>query len=229
MPSKNRVKNYVADGYYHIYNRGVEKRITFLDEKDYVVFLYLLKLYLSQQGEVTPKMFSDIQNVRIKKVFFGEIELHAFCLMPNHFHLLIRQTNSNSITEFMRALITSYVMYFNKKYKRVGTLFQGAYRAVLVTTDPYLLHLSRYIHANPLKFFAGSDPAKLGDYPYSSYTYYLGKKNANWVKTEFILSLFENSGNSHVERRGLCKKFVEDYNYTLDELPDKLLLEDPDE
>jgi putative transposase len=229
MPSKNRIKQYVEDGYYHIYNRGVEKRITFLDEKDYVVFLYFLKLYLLPLSNNTPKTLSNLQYTRIKKTFFEEVELHAFCLMPNHFHLLIHQKNRSSITAFMRALITSYVMYFNKKYKRVGSLFQGNYKAVLVTKDPYILHLSRYIHANPLHLSAGSDPERLVDYPYSSYPYYLGKRHAAWITRDFILSFFETNGkeiNSQIES---YKKFVEDYSYELGKLPDKLLLEDPEE
>ena len=229
MPSKNRIKQYVENGYYHIYNRGVEKRITFLDEKDYVVFMYFLKLYLLPLNDKLPKTLSNLQDTRIKKTFFGEIELHSFCLMPNHFHFLIHQIGRNSMTEFMRALITSYVMYFNKKYKRVGTLFQGAYKATLVTKDPYLLHLSRYIHANPLKSFAGSDPARLGDYPYSSYPYYLGKKHAAWITKDFLLSFFATEGKGIESQIESYKKFVESYSYELDELPDKLLLETPDE
>lgn len=228
MPSKNRIKQYVEDGYYHIYNRGVEKRVTFLDEKDYVVFLYFLKLYLSPINESPQKTVSDLQISRIKKTFFGEIELHAFCLMPNHFHLLIHQTNRDSITNFMRALITSYVMYFNKRYKRVGSLFQGNYKGVLVTSDPYVLHLTRYIHCNPRSLSAGSDPAVLESYPYSSYPYYLGKKHAAWITRDFILSFFTTEGKGMESQVESYKKFIEDYSYELDELPDKLLLEDPD-
>lgn len=229
MPSKNRIKSYIKDSYYHIYNRGVEKRVTFLDDQDYIVFLYFLKLYLSPIEQAAPKTFSNIQTVRVKKVFFDEIELHSFCLMPNHFHFLIHQKNSNSITEFMRALITSYVLYFNKKYKRVGALYQGTYKAVLVTQDSYLLHLTRYIHANPLKLLTRSDLAQLGEYSYSSYSYYLGKKHAKWIKTDFILSMFGNGDDDILKQRELYKKFVESYIYELDDLPDKLLLEDPEE
>jgi len=209
MPSKNRIKQYVEDGYYHVYNRGVEKRVTFLDEKDYVVFLYLLKLYLLPLSDNTPKTLSNLQYARIRKTFFGEIELHSFCLMPNHFHLLIHQTNRDSITNFMRALITSYVMYFNKRYKRVGSLFQGNYKAVLVTSDPYILHLTRYIHCNPRSLSAGSDPAALESYPYSSYSYYMGKKHANWVKTDFIFSLLGNEENDIEKQIISYKEFLE--------------------
>jgi putative transposase len=224
MPSKNRIKSYVENGYYHLYNRGVEKRAIFLDQQDYVVFLHLLKLYLLPLGKGISSINPSIP--RIKRTFDEDIELHTFCLMPNHFHLLVHQNNEKTISNFMRALSTSYVMYFNKKYHRIGSLFQGAYKAVIVDNDSYLLHLSRYIHLNPLKSFAGSDPAKLIDYPYSSYTYYLGKKHARWVKTDFILKMFESEKNGTQTSIKQYKDFVESYAKELrGNLPNELLLE----
>lgn len=188
MPAKNRIKIYTEDGYYHIYNRGVEKRKIFMNEKDYVVFLGILKFYLSPLYQLQhPLKDANLPfNFRVKKTFSDEVELLAFCLMPNHFHLLIHQKNKNSIVEFMRAISTTYVMYFNKKYDRVGSLFQGQYKAALVLMDTYLLHLSKYIHNNPHGISAGSDPV---NYPYSSYMYYLKQKKAYWIKPDFILSM----------------------------------------
>src|SRR3989344_8907196 len=155
MPKKNSIKTYVKNGYYHIYNRGVEKRTIFEEDFDYKVFLNYLKEYLEPVNETKKRktIFTlkggSFQGVPHQpKNYFQRIELIAFCLMPNHFHLLIKQNDQKVIEHFMRSLATRYSMYFNKKYKRVGKLFQGHYKAVLVSDDRQLLHLSRYIHLN---------------------------------------------------------------------------------
>ncbi len=176
MPARNRVKIFLENALYHVYNRGVEKRVIFLDDQDFRVFLSFIRAYLCPPQStplvhpVTQVTGSDPVRLRPLKSFFGEISLLAYCLMPNHFHLLLRQSPKDAMTRFIRALCTSYAMYFNKKYERVGTLFQGTYRAIRVYEDAYLLHLSRYIHLNPLEL-TGFDPAKIVEYPYSSYAY----------------------------------------------------------
>ena len=198
MPAKNSIKKYVADGFYHIYNRGVEKRKIFQDQQDYKVFLSYLKTYLlpkntlSLQKQLSRSDVNWKQKDKILKLlnlnnFHKEIELHSFCLMSNHFHLLVKQRSANSIDYFMRSLLTRYSLFFNKKNKRIGHLFQGRYKAVLVKTDEQLLHLSRYIHLNhsasrsARTVFAGS---------YSSYSDYIGKTNTTWLNKKTILSYF---------------------------------------
>ncbi|OIP57644.1 MAG: hypothetical protein AUK12_03125 [Candidatus Levybacteria bacterium CG2_30_37_29] len=220
MPAKNRIKTYIENGYYHIYNRGVEKRIIYVDTQDYIVFLGLLKFYLSPLFNLPhPLAKNGVDfNFRIKKTFHEEVDLLAFCLMPNHFHLLVHQKNKNSITEFMRAASTSYTMYFNKKYERVGSLFQGNYKASLVLDDNYLLYLSKYIHLNPQHLFAGSDPV---EYPYSSYQYYIGSKKAVWVKPSFVLELLSDK---RLRRIPLYKDFM-DLKDNLKILPKELIID----
>src|SRR3972149_7409859 len=154
MPAKNSIKQYVENGYYHIYNRGVEKRRIFEDEQDYAVFLSYLKTYLTPKdinllqkelSEATDalKRASILRQIKLNN-FSGEIKLLAYCLMPNHFHMLIKQSSSDSIDNFINSLNTRYVMYFNRKYKRIGPLFQGGYKAVLIETDEQLSYLSAY-------------------------------------------------------------------------------------
>lgn len=194
MPHKYSVKTYVKNGYYHIYNRGVEKRDIFLDEQDYTVFLHLLKYYLSPLQKDTPHPLINLPNypfVRPRPLtnIAGEVDLLAYCLMPNHFHLLIKQYTSDGMTKLLRRTATTFSMYFNKRYKRVGYLFQGRYKAALIENDSYLLHLSRYIHLNPTELTG----THLVNYPYSSYAFYLGKKKADWIKPEFILSFFKTA------------------------------------
>jgi putative transposase len=216
MPAKNVIKVYLEQGYYHIYNRGVEKRTIFIDNQDYKVFLHFLKRYLTP----APKMDVDFVP-RFKTDLFDKIELICYCLMPNHFHLLVKQTEKNTIVTFMRALTNSYTRYFNQKYTRVGPLFQGAYKGILITEEPYLLHLTRYIHLNPLEIEPNevaprtrSHLERITVYPYSSYGEYLGRRNTSWIKPEMILSFFKTAQLSNTNMRD-CNSyqgFVENYN-----------------
>ena len=207
MPAKNSIKKFVENGYYHLYNRGVEKRDIFSDKQDYAVFLSLLKKYLSCLG-------SDPHPLAY------ELNLLAFCLMPNHFHLLVKQHTRDGITKLIRAVCTNYVTYFNNKYERVGTLFQGKYKAILVETDAYLLHLSRYIHLNP---YPGSDPRM---YNYSSYSYYLGTKNSDWLKSTEILDYFKRPNATSNQDYFTYESFVEDYKLDSNSFLGELTLED---
>lgn len=185
----------MADGYYHIYNRGVEKRNIFLDEQDFGVFLSYVKEYLlpkdtqellNRLSDSTLNYYDKEKILRLLKLnnFFGEITLLAYCLIPNHFHLLLKQRKSNSMSKLMNSLGTRYTMYFNKKYKRVGSLYQGVYKAVQVTTDEQLLHLTRYIHRQALP----RGQALLG-FP-SSYPEYINTRKAEWVMPGEILAFF---------------------------------------
>lgn len=216
MPAKNSIKQYVEKGYYHLYNRGVEKRTIFEDEQDYGVFLGYLKEYLIEKDEealrekLADKSISGKEKDRISKVlqlnnFAGEITLLAYCLMPNHFHFLVKQNEAGSIDKFINSLGTRYTMYFNRKYERVGRLYQDVYKAVLVTTEEQWLYLSKYIHKQALAF----QGVALESQP-SSYPEYLGVRNSAWVQSREILAYFSKTksdfsykdfveGNSEVE------------------------------
>ncbi|MBP9670107.1 transposase [Candidatus Woesebacteria bacterium] len=209
MPAKNSVKEYEENGFYHIYNRGVEKRDVFLDDDDYKKFLSYLKVYLDKpnlQGlTLKAEDGKTIPPSRVLRNFNGEIDLQAYCLMPNHFHFLIHQHDERSIASFMQALITKYSMYFNKKYKRVGGLFQGRYKTVRIVSEEQYTYVSKYIHRNPIDLPSGSDPEGLMKYKYSSYGNYLGLFKQSWVKTEDILSYF-----SKTSPRNTYQAFVEE-------------------
>lgn len=194
MPTKNTIKTYVEGGYYHLFNRGVDKRNLFEDQQDYQTFLYLLQKCL------TPEPFAPFP----QKSFSNRITLLAYCLMPNHFHLLVKQTDKKAITDFIRKICTTYSMYFNKKYQRVGTLFESRFKASLIDNNIYLLYLTKYIHQNPLEIIRKSQ--KLEDYPYSSYSNYLLLKNQSWVKPKEILDLLKEEFGPKTTYR----HFVED-------------------
>lgn len=227
MPGKNVVKTYVEGGYYHVYNRGVEKRKIFEDEKDYKVFLSYLKSSLSPPPD--PKTL--IKTLTFKgptfkgvprqpKNYSQEIDLLAYCLMPNHFHLLIRQKAVESMEGFVRSLATRYSMYFNKKSSRVGPLFQGNYKAALISEEPYLLHLSRYIHLNPSEYTPSLTEA------YSSYADYLGIRKTPWVNPEEILSLFNQPVSPVLKKVNTYQEFVERLKEDSKEILGELTLED---
>jgi len=226
MPSRNSIKTYVKDGFYHIYNRGVEKRIIFEDDQDYKVFLKYLKEALSPppDSKLLKKTIS-LQGASFKGVprqpknFQNQIDLLAFCLMPNHFHLLLKQSSKDSMESFMRSVITRYSMYFNKRYSRVGKLFQGHYKACLIKNDNYLLHLSRYIHTNPLENY--SDLTKA----YSSYSQYIGLTKSNWLKPELILSFFDRADKSFFRGTNTYNNFVEKSEIDSESMLGKLILE----
>lgn len=209
MPAKNIIKLYVEGGYYHIYNRGVEKRIIFIDHQDYSVFLRFLKEYLLPLNHPDLKTLQNLNKRRHPINCSDYIDLLAFCLMPNHFHLFIKQKTNDGIKTFMKALSTNYAMYFNKKYDRVGPLFQNIYKAALIENESYLLHLTRYIHLNPKAVLARDQP--LHEYPYSSYSYYLKERKANWLKPQEILEMFRSPKNLLPKDLLSYQSFVEDY------------------
>ncbi len=204
MPSKNIVKIYIKDGIYHIYNRGVEKRKIFMDEQDYKVFLNLLKRYLTPPEDFYHKKTSLQIPLQVEPVrrlppirqsdIDKKIRLLCYCLMPNHFHLMIQQLTERAIIDFMRRLSNSYTKYFNEKYKRVGSLFQGRYKAALVTKEEHFLYLPYYIHRNPEKL-----NKKIKNYPYSSYGDYIGTRNTKWIYKKDLMEQFVEAENEDVD------------------------------
>ncbi len=229
MPAKNIVKTYVKDGYYHVYNRGVEKRIIFEEEQDYNVFLNYLKTSLSKPPDpetlavkftLKGDTFKGIP--RQPKNFRKKIKLIAYCLMPNHFHILLQQHEEGAMANLMQSILTRYSMYFNKKYKRVGKLFQGAYKAVLVDNDAYLLHLSRYIHRNPAEYAEYADNLKKA---YSSYSCYLEPKQKSWVNPNIVLDFFSSPALEGILNVNSYQSFVENQEIDSKETLGNLTLE----
>lgn len=176
-----------------------------MDEQDYNVFQSYLETYLLPKDQNSLKNLLENGNPKEKDTarkllrlnnFSDQIKLLAYCLMPNHFHLLIHQKEADSIDKFSNSLFTRYSMYFNKKYKRVGPLFQDLYKAILVQSEEQLLWLSRYIHRNPKDLLQGSP---LQSYKHSSYPEYLETRNRGWVKPEEILSYFKSPYKDFIE------------------------------
>lgn len=198
MPGKNTIKTYVENSYYHIYNRGVNKNLIFLDDQDYSVFLSYLKTYLMPKDEeqlrlsLLDKSIGYQERDKILKIlklknFSDEIFLLAHSLMPNHFHFLLKQIFVDSMEKFMSSVGTRYTMYFNKKYHRIGPLCQSIFKAVLVESEEQVLYLSGYIHRNSLSISKDlfSQPSSLPEY--------LGLRKTEWIHPEIILNHFSKN------------------------------------
>ncbi len=174
MPSRNVTKEYVPDSFYHVYARGNSKQNIFLDVQDYKYFVSLFERYLSKDKAIS-------KDGTAYPHFRDEIQLHAYCLMTNHFHLLIHQRKMDSLQRYMRSVMTSYSRYFNLRYKKSGSVFESRYKAVRIDKQSYFEHITRYIHLNPRRW---------ENYNQSSLKYYIKGSEPEWLKTDFILSMF---------------------------------------
>lgn len=185
----------VTGEFYHIYNRGIARQPVFLSKRDYQRFILTLSYYRFLNPRVKLSRLLQLPE-GVRKDYITEleekgkktVEVVSFVLIPNHFHLLLRQTANNGISTFMRLTINSWTRYFNTKHNRPGALFQGAFKAVHVETDEQLIHLSRYIHLNPLVTFLVKEKDFLS-YPWSSLPDYL-KGKSTLVEVEPVLSHF---------------------------------------
>lgn len=182
---------FIKSSVYHVYNRGHNKQRIFINHKDYSRYLKRAHEYIDKH----------------------KVSLFAYCLMPNHIHLLIRhrQDGDVPIDRFIHRLHTAYTMYFNKKYERVGSVFQGRFKAKLVDTDEYLLHVSRYIHINPIELFHAQGRALISElraYPWSSYGEYVEPQLKSLSDPTFILNYFSKSS---LRGKTTYRLFVEEY------------------
>jgi len=177
-----RKVSFVSGEFYHIYNRGNSKQKIFHDKQDYDRFLALLYATNTKENIALRLIFEHIY-----KFDRGEplVSIGAYCLMPNHFHLLLTEVTEGGISKFMQKLSTAYSMYYNKKYIRVGGLFEGKFKSEHLDEDRYLKYIFSYLHLNPVKLIdknwkVGGINEKqkalefLKNYKYSSYQDYLG-------------------------------------------------------
>ncbi|KKQ28340.1 MAG: hypothetical protein US48_C0040G0001 [Candidatus Levybacteria bacterium GW2011_GWA2_37_36] len=196
---------------YHIFNRGVAALPIFLNFKDYFRFLRLVDYYRFSNTSLSfsrlislPKEERGKILIELKKKNSIHVEIITYCLMPNHFHFLLKQITDKGISIFMRNLQNSYVKYFNIKNERAGPLFQSMFKGVRVETDEQLLHVSRYIHLNPSTAYL-VEPENLEDYRWSSFLEYLSDKfnsSHSFLSPKIILDFFNKKDD--------YKKFVLD-------------------
>ena len=204
---------FVTGEYYHIYNRGIDKRIIFKSKKDYERFIMLLYLANSDDSfrldNILNKQYKTFSEVLVLDKDEPLVSIGAWCLMTNHFHLLIRQEVDGGVTKFMRKLGVGYSMFFNIKYQRKGALFGGLFKSKLIGVDDnYMRQLFGYIHINPLEieFPEWKDKINkssvninmkkfLESYQYSSYLDYIGEDRIekNIINPKNFPDYFQNS------------------------------------
>ena len=190
--------------FYHVINRGIFSQNIFLNKWNYQRALESLFFY---QNDKLPIKYSSfitkskkeknklLSKIKSKKLFLAEII--AYCLMPNHFHLLLKQKVNNGISKFIGSFTNSYAHYFNSRTKRKGPLFETKFKAIRIETEKQLIHVSRYIHLNPYSSHVVKNFKDLEVYPYSSLPEYLGKATPELCQKDVILNLFKNKNKYH--------------------------------
>ncbi len=212
----------IAPGeYYHLYNRGNDKQNIFRDTRDYIRFLFLILYFQSPISFynmsrpvsyfVRHRMFNTGEEGKVVKQ--RQVQLISFCLMPNHFHLLVGEQKERGISKYMQKVLNAYTKYFNSKYQRSGHLFQGPYKAVHINDNEQLVYLSAYIHRNPHKL--GQWRGKEEGYIWSSYRDYTGENRwGELLKRDIIFKQYnlysdyrafvESSGAKDDEFQATC-------------------------
>jgi putative transposase len=216
MPSKYLKRDFKANHFYHIFNRGAYKNNIFLDNQDYNTFTSILSYYLKFP---LAKHFSYHKlainpYVKVTNLYIDSVHLISFCLMPNHFHLLLKETplatKQTGISNLMRRVMIAYSMYYQDKHQHSGALFQGRYKNVEIETHEQLLYISKYIHRNPTKIINRFQALK--SYSYSSYLAFIGNtQNTKWLHPEEILKLdyYKNSKKPQKD----YQKFVQESDH----------------
>ena len=188
--------------YYHIYNRSIEKKPIFNNLREYSRAVLALQFYRFSDLPTKLSKFlvlnQDVQlnylkkfNTNINKL----VDILAYGIMPNHFHLILKQVTENGISKFIANFTNSYTKYSNTKNERNGPIFQGKFKAVRVETNEQLLHLSRYIHLNPYTSFVVKSLRDLENYEFSSLPEYLRLVKTNFFSKEIVLDNFKGKSS----------------------------------
>lgn len=182
---------------YHVFNRSIAQQPIFLNFKDYQRALEVFKFYQFDKPSLRFSFYNRLTTAQKNDFLLGFstqnriVEILCFCLMSNHVHFLLKNLTEDGITKFMGKFQNSYAKYFNIRQRRVGSLFQQNFKAVRIETEEQLIHVSRYIHLNPVTAYT-IEATQLKDYRWSSYPEYL-KRNSDFLSLDLILSYFKNS------------------------------------
>ncbi len=183
---------------YHVYNRGADKIDIFLDDEDRRKFLWNILHY---QCDADSKPI---------------VAVSVYALMTNHFHLAIQQLEQDGVSLYMKRVCLSYAMYFNRKYDRSGCLFAGRFKARRIHNDAYFLHLTRYIHRNPIDIVGA---ARLEDYQWSSYRVYIGLDKSFVITDQLAIEMFSHPSSGY-------KQFMRAWNPVEDLLIQEMMIDD---
>lgn len=190
----------ITNQIYHIFNRGIAGQPIFSSVYDYQRFFELIDYYRFLSPDLRYSFYRRlpleerqkyIEEMKQKKP--PQIQIFAYCLMPNHYHLLLKELRENGIRKFISNLQNSYAKYFNTKKKRKGSLFIEMFKNVRVEDEEQFIHLARYIHLNPLTSYVISRVDELDNYPWSSFPCYLNKSPLDFLETKTLSSLFKDT------------------------------------
>lgn len=190
-----RKTTFAIGEYYHLYNRGTEKRKIFLETRDYQRFIVLLHLANNKEVvHISNQLYQGRSLMELLHIKIPErlVALGAYCLMPNHFHFLLKQVSINGISKFLSNFQNAYTRYFNAVHERTGQLFLNQFKTVRVETDEQFIHVSRYIHLNALTSYVVKDFASLIEYPWSSLSEYINPITSPICDTEIVLDFFKD-------------------------------------
>lgn len=212
-----RKETFVQGEYYHIYNRGVDKRLIFLDDRDR--FRFVNTLYILNNFQDIPANF-DVVKLQPRKLLVPRdamVEFAAGCLMSNHYHMIVRPLYDSAISAFLHKIGISYTMYFNKRNQRSGSLFEGSFKAKHIHNDEYVRYLTKYIHFNAYPLFQTKSGIvlmnALASYPWSTFNDYLGgKSNFSQVASDGFRDNI--LGMTSEEYKRYCLEALESINQT---------------
>lgn len=202
MPGRD--EPFLNNGIYHVFDRTIDSRKVFQNQTNASEFLNILKYYRSLKANVSFSRYKNLDfqlqksllfTLQIKKYFM--IEILAFCLMPTHFHILLRQRVEGGVSKYMATLLNSFTRFFNSKNKRKGPIFFPRFRSVSVQTDEQMIHTSRYIHLNPYSSGVIKHIKDLENYKYSSFIEYINKGTNSLCETESTLNYFNNDRSKY--------------------------------
>ena len=185
----------VTGEFYHVFNRGIDRCPTFTSKKECQRAVVSLKYYLHVQPPIKLARFLRLEDNKRREVETllkngqKHVYISAFCLMPNHFHLLVRQNKNDGIAKFLSNFQNSYTRYFNTLHERDGSLFLDQFKAIRIESDEQMIHVSRYIHLNPYTGFVVKTLSDLKNYPWSSLSSYLNHA-VTWIDTTFVTEYF---------------------------------------
>lgn len=204
MPSRKDI--FVNGGFYHIFNKTIDKRDIFLLNDISQIFLRLIVYYRSCSSRIRfshyrrlPLLIRKAIDKKIKNKKSYKVEVLAYCLMPNHFHFLLKQKRDNGIIRFMSDILNSITRFYNKKYERSGPLFLTQFKSKMIRGQEQLIHTSRYIHLNPYSGNMVKSAKEIEVYDLSSFREYITDVTIKCCDTEFILDLFQKNRKRYKE------------------------------
>lgn len=187
-----RKTNLANDEFYHIYNRGVDKRNVFEDKQDFFQFIQMLDHFNQEESLGSMEKYKYPKNIKQRGLTSLLVEIIAYCLNNNHYHLILKQVADNGISKLMQKIGTGYTMYFNQKNDRVGSLFAGTFKSKHIDTDTYLNHVGVYVNLNNKVHKKQIDLTLLLTHV-SSWNEYMGKSKLDLCNRDYLLASFKNT------------------------------------